>query len=155
MHAPDTRSLTLVLEREEAARDDAALAVQRAQQHLDRAQAQMEQLTTYRSEYIARWSDHFSRQSSMEIVHCYRSFMQRLDHAMAQQQTLVQRQQATVEHARTALLAAELKVAAVKKLIDRRVDEHRRRESRREQKQTDETAQHAAWRASQNDSAFS
>lgn len=145
MHAPDTQTLVTLLEHAQATRDEAALALQRGEQQLERARAQSDQLVQYRSEYIARWSAHFNRQAAIEIVHCYRSFMQRLDQALAQQQALVERHASTAAQCRSTLLAAELRVAAVKKLIGRRVEEHQRATARHEQKQTDEAAQHAGW----------
>jgi flagellar FliJ protein len=149
MHAPDTETLTTLLEREQAARDAAALALQRCEQALERARAQADQLVQYRSEYIARWSAHFNRQAAIEIVHCYRSFMQRLDQALAQQQALVERQTSATSQARATLLDTELRAAAVKKLIARRVEDHARTVARRDQKQTDEAAQHAGWMSNQ------
>ncbi len=145
MHAPDTQTLVTLLEHAQATRDEAALALQRGEQQLERARAQSDQLVQYRSEYIARWSAHFNRQAAIEIVHCYRSFMQRLDQALAQQQALVERHASTAAQCRSTLLAAELRVAAVKKLIGRRIEEHLRATARHEQKQTDEAAQHTGW----------
>lgn len=147
MHQPDTQTLTVLLEREQGTRDSAALALQRAEQQLDRANSQAEQLAQYRTEYIARWAAHFNRQSAMEIVHCYRSFMQRLDQALVQQQAVAERCAGTVQRCRAELLAAELRVAAVKKLIGRRVEDHQRVLARRDQKQTDEAAQRSSWMA--------
>ena len=81
-------------------------------------------------------------------MHCYRSFNERLDHAIEHQQRLVSQAQLQCGHARDELQQRELRVASVRKLIERRVDEERRLADRREQKMTDESAQRSAWRRS-------
>lgn len=150
MNAPDTQALSALLEREEADRDAAALALRQAEDHLARVRAQAEQLGQYRLEYIERWQAHFKGHAAIEIVLCYRSFMQRLDQAVTQQQALSERAQSAAGRSRQLLVEAEMRVAAVRKLISRRVEEHRRAVDRREQKQTDEAAQRAGWLASQS-----
>lgn len=148
MHAPDTRTLTVLLEREQAARDAAVLVLQQAEDHLAQAQAQHQGLVAYRSDYIARWSAQMQQSASIEVVHCYRSFMVRLDQALDQQAVIVQRAVATVAHRRAERIAAETRVAAISRLIGRRVEAHRHAEQRRDQRHTDEAALRAAsWRA--------
>jgi flagellar FliJ protein len=142
---PDVRTLTLLLEREEAARDAVLLALQQAENHLAQARTQHEALTTYRSEYIARWSAQMQQSASIEVVHCYRSFMVRLDQALEQQTAMLRRAEATVASRRTERIAAETRVAAIARLIGRRVDTHRLAEHRRDQRLTDEAATRAAW----------
>ena len=150
MNTPDTTSLHLLLEREEAERDAAALTLRQAQDHLQRLQLQMTQFTQHRADYIARWQQQFHEAGGIEIVQCYRSFMQRLDQAMAQL-TLQQRQaEHNLQRQRHRLVEAEKRVAAIGKLISRRVETHQRAEQRREQKHTDEAAQRAAWLSRQS-----
>jgi flagellar FliJ protein len=153
MNTPDTTSLHLLLEREEAERDAAALTLRQAQDHLQRLQLQMTQFAQHRADYIARWQQQFHQAGGIEIVQCYRSFMQRLDQAMAQL-TLQQRQaEHNLQRQRHRLVEAEKRVAAIGKLISRRVETHQRAEQRREQKQTDEAAQRAAWLSRQSHAA--
>ena len=140
-------ALATVLERAEAERDLARTALQRAEESARRAQSQADQLRQYRGEYQQRWTTQFSRQGAAEIVHCYQNFMGRLEDAVTQQH-----QQATAAHShldtlRSRLVAAELRVASVKKLIERRAAEARRVLAQREQRHTDETAQQLHWRA--------
>ena len=143
-------ALNTVLEQAEAERNQAQLALRRAEEQTARLQAQADQLGQYRSEYQQRWAGQFSRQGAIEIVQCYQSFMQRLDEAMAQQtqQAETARQQAL--RLREQLLAAELRVASVRKLIERRQHEARRNEQRREQRQSDEHAQHLHRRSAES-----
>ena len=143
-----SQSLNLLLEQAENERDAALAALQRARNAADAAQAQVEGLLTYRGDYQKRWSQQFGQSGAIEIVHCYRSFNERLDHAIEHQQRVAQHAQAQCECARDELQQRELRVASMKKLIERRVQEQRRLAERRDQKMTDESAQRSAWRRS-------
>jgi flagellar FliJ protein len=111
----------------------------------------MTQFAQHRADYIARWQQQFHQAGGIEIVQCYRSFMQRLDQAMAQL-TLQQRQaEHNLQRQRHRLVEAEKRVAAIGKLISRRVETYQRAEQRREQKHTDEAAQRAAWLSRHSD----
>jgi flagellar protein FliJ len=138
-------ALDTLLQRAVAERDLALLALARAEALLRRQQGQLAQLVDYRREYHQRWAGQFSRHGAMEIVQCYQSFVQRLDEALAQQQRQVQTAQAGVQRSRDSLLARETRAASVRKLIERRAAVERLAHDRREQRQTDERAQQAAW----------
>ncbi len=127
-------------------RDRAATALRRCEEVLRRAQLQGSQLGDYRVEYTQRWSLQFGQRGAIEIVHCYHAFMQRLDEAIALQQRQVEAAAHELEGARQALLRAELRVASVGKLIERRMAELERQQWRREQRQSDEIALHLARR---------
>jgi flagellar protein FliJ len=149
MTTPDTESLHVLLEREEAERDTCAVALRQAQEHLQRLQAQMTQFTQHRADYVARWQQQFHQAGGIELMHCYRSFMQRLDQAMAQLSLQLRQAELNLQRQRHWLVEAETRVAAIDKLISRRMETHQRAEQRREQKQTDEAAQRAAWMSRQ------
>lgn len=154
MSQDSLEALHLLLERATQERDRLAGELRRTEGLTQRARQQAEQLAGYRTEYRQRWSTQFGQGSAVEIVHCYHSFMQRLDEAMAQQQQQVEaaaRQEATL---RQALMHAELRAASVRKLIERRQAEQRHRQARREQRQTDETAQLLTQRRSPNSAAL-
>jgi flagellar FliJ protein len=138
------QSLTLMLEREESERDAALAALNDARRQAEGARVQAAQLLTYRADYEGRWSKQFARQGAIEIVQCYHAFTQRLEQAIVQQQRVAEHALAQLEHARALLQACELRVASVRKLIERRVQAQERVAARREQKQTDEAAQRAA-----------
>jgi flagellar FliJ protein len=146
-------ALHTLLARAEAERDQLMAAHRRAEEQARRVQAQAEQLRGYRSDYQARWSGQFSRQGAIEIVHCYQSFMQRLDEALAQQQRQVEATEAQRQRLRQALLAAETRVASVRKLMERRQAELRLAQERRDQRQTDEAAQQIRWHATRAEPA--
>jgi flagellar protein FliJ len=141
MPAPDTQALSVVREREQAARDEAALKLRQAEDHHAQARAQADSLAQYRAEYIARWNNEFKGAKGIQLLQCYQSFMQRLDEAITQQREIVRRTETAVAQRRDELVAAETRMAAVGKLIGRRVEEHRLKVQRRDQRSTDEAAQ--------------
>jgi flagellar FliJ protein len=71
--------------------------------------------------------------------------MQRLTMAIDQQQRVVVHAQGRVERLLQLLREQEMRVASVRKLLERRLQELRLVADRREQKQTDEFAARAAW----------
>jgi len=138
-----TTALATLLERAEAERDLLHAALRRAEDHLGRLRTQAEQLAGYRGEYRQRWSAQFARGGAPEIVQCYRSFMVRLDDALVQQQAQADHAAAQTEQLRGRLVAAELRVASVRKLVERRKAEQRRVQAMHDQRQADEYAQRA------------
>jgi len=145
-------ALHTLLERAASERDQALAALRQADDLAGRQQAQHAQLAAYRVEYQQRWAVQFRQGGAIEIMHCYQSFMQRLDEAMAQQQRQVETAASAAQQARETLLARETRVASVRKLIERRTAEHQHATDRREQRQTDESAQQTSWRARQGTS---
>ena len=154
MHDPELSTLHALLDRATAERDRCAADLRRAEDLSSHQRAQGRQLADYREEYTQRWSRQFGQGGTMEIVQCYQSFMQRLDEALAQQQRHIDAAERGVTAVRQALLQAELRVASVKKLIERRQAEQARQQERRDQRQTDETAQHLALRRARQDLAL-
>jgi flagellar FliJ protein len=135
-------ALLAVAERE---RDACLAAHQRAARAAQAASAQSEQLLGYRSEYEQRWTTQFRTAGAMPVVHAYQGFMDRLGHAVSHQDQVLQRSNAQLEHAERVLREHELRVASVRKLIERRQLELRLSADRRDQKATDEFATRSAW----------
>ncbi|MBC7956532.1 MAG: flagellar export protein FliJ [Cytophagales bacterium] len=129
----------------ERERDDALAAMQRANEAHVAAQSQAEQLLAYRSEYEARFREQFSRKSSIDILQCYQGFSARLGQAIDQQHQIAGHAALRLEQSREGLRDQELRVASVRKLLERRLHELRQVADRRDQKQTDEYASRAAW----------
>jgi flagellar protein FliJ len=141
----DLRSLRLLLAQAERQRD-AALAEQLKLDAAWRAAAaQAEQLVLYRREYEQRWSAEFCREGKIELVRCYQGFIERLTQAVEQQARIAEALGVQLEQASATVRERELQVAAVRKLIERRLAEDRAAGSRQEQKQTDELAARIAW----------
>jgi flagellar FliJ protein len=137
--------LMTLLGQVERERDDLAQICQRAVQAQQTAASQAEQLLTYRREYEKRWAHQFRTDGRMELVNCYRGFMERLTQAVDQQRAAAAQAQAELDSARVALRDGELRVASVRKLIERRVAEAHAAAERREQKACDEFASRDSW----------
>ncbi|HEY4065274.1 MAG TPA: flagellar export protein FliJ [Burkholderiaceae bacterium] len=141
----DTRTLLVLLEQHERARDEAIARHQRLLRAADAAAAQATQLHGYRRDYEQRWSTQFRQECQIEILRSYHSFAQRLAQAVEQQDSAAEFAAQQIEAGVIALREAELRCASVRKLIERRTHEQRQGEERREQKQTDEQAARAGW----------
>ena len=76
-------SLELLMQREQQLCDQAHSVLHRVQDMARHAGAQRDQLVAHRAEYEARWAAQFQQGAPMTILVCYRSFMQRLDQAVA------------------------------------------------------------------------
>jgi len=136
--------LQTLLQRAEAERDTAALALRQAEVLVARAEEQGSALHGYRGDYDQRWTARFQQSGTTELLHCHRGFGQRLDQAIAHHLINTQHLGNRVQQARTLLLAREQRVAAVRKLIARRQAELQAIAHRRDQRNTDEAAQRAA-----------
>ena len=142
---PNLHPLTVLLTQNVRQRDAAIAEHLRAQAASRAAAAQADQLRTYRREYEQRWHAQFSVEGQIALVHCYHGFMQRLTQAVEHQTHIEDQAALHVKRALAAVSAAELRCAAVRKLIERRTQEQRIAAERRDQKQTDEFAARAAW----------
>lgn len=144
---PSSHPLQLLVQQAQQQRDQAQSALRRAAEAAAQAQQQNEQLRSYRDDYQRRWSAQFHQGATMEILQCYRSFMQRLDQAVTMQARQADLATARQAQARTDLIESERRVAAVRKLLERRAAEHTQLQRRREQKHSDELAQRLHWQA--------
>jgi len=151
MTAQRVESLQLMMQREQQHCDQAQSALQRADESARRAREQCRQLVAYRGEYEARWSAQFNQGGTMDILICYRSFMQRLDQAVTVQKRQAEMAERQLAQARQLLMACERRLASVRKLLERRIAELAQLGRRREQKQTDEQAQRMRWNNTQRD----
>jgi len=141
----DLQPLMALLTQTESERDAALGAHQRAQAAHQAALAQASQLVDYRREYEQRWGERFSSAGHIELVQSYHGFMTRLTQAVEHQQRVATHASGQLDRAGAALVEAEMRVASVRKLIERRVQEVQRLSERREQRQLDELAARAAW----------
>ena len=142
---PSLSPLMALLSQAERERDEALAQARRAEASQAAAVGQVEQLVAYRLDCESRYREQFSRQSSVDRFQTYQGFMGRLTMAVDQQQLIVDNAARRAEAAREAVREQELRVASVRKLIERRLAELRLAADRRDQKQTDEFASRAAW----------
>jgi flagellar FliJ protein len=135
-----TDTLTTLLEQAESQRNIALAAFNQARGRRDDARAQARDLETYRHDYTERWADQFKRGAPLEVVRSYHQFAGRLDTAIAQQATAITVCEQVLARANDVLTAHELRVASVRKLIERRVQDARLGVMQREQRADDELA---------------
>jgi flagellar protein FliJ len=109
------------------------------------AQRQADQLLAYRNDYEQRWGQRFADGGGIDIVQCYQGFMARLGDAIGAQQRVVAMAAQRLEDAQLLWQQREIRVASIRKLMDRRNVEVQAVEARREQKQLDEQAVRSAW----------
>jgi flagellar FliJ protein len=134
-------TLQTLLEREEKLRDEALAALRQAQAQAEASKAQAESLVTYRAEYRARWAEQFAQGGAIEIVRCYHGFVERLDGAIGQAQNAVAAFDVRLDRARERVMALEMRVATVKRLMERHAKAEQQVQDKREQKNMDELAQ--------------
>jgi flagellar FliJ protein len=137
------RPLLLLLEHAQEQRDQALAQRQRADAQLLQARQQQAQLDDYRRDCDARWQGEFRQGVAVSLLQCYHEFAGRLQTAMQMQEQQVGRLEQEGASAGAALMAAELKLASVRKLLERRQLALSQRAERAEQKQMDEMAARA------------
>jgi flagellar FliJ protein len=141
----DLHSLNVLLAQAERQRDEALAEHLKLDAACRACEAQAEQLVVYRREYEQRWSAEFCREGKIELVRCYQGFMLRLTQAVEQQQRLAVHAAAQAERAAAIVRGHDVRAAALKKLLGRRLEEGHRVAVRMEQKQSDEHAARVAW----------
>jgi flagellar FliJ protein len=134
-------TLHTLLEQAESQRNIALAAFNQSRARRDEARTQARELETYRNDYTARWNGQFQRGAALEVLRSYHQFAARLELAISQQTQAVTICEQALTRANDVLTAHELRVASVRKLIERRQHEMRQGVARREQRAEDEQAQ--------------
>jgi flagellar FliJ protein len=137
-------ALHTLLEQAEAGRNQALAAFNHKRAHRDAARAQAAHLDAYRADYLQRWSAQFAQGATLEIVRCYQGFADRLETAIVQHGHTLTHAEAALAHAGEQLTAHELRVASIRKLLERREQFARQAIERQEQKADDENAMRMA-----------
>lgn len=154
-----TRALDILLQHAEQARDQALAACQQAQARLQGLQRQLDQLLGYQRDTEARDPTREGRSTGIDALLVHRSFMQRLQQAVDLQQGQLDHAQLHARAVQGYLLAAELRVAQVQKLQQRRNLENLRQQERQEQRRSDDAGQqrlhHSRAQAAEADAATS
>lgn len=121
-------------------RDEARQALIDRQKAYQAAQAQMQQLQAYEQELQQRWGASEGGSFNPEVMYHYRQFTERLRHAIGLQTKVIRDQSIRLEAAQKALMAAELRLSSLQKVVQARIRSIELAQMRREQKQTDERA---------------
>lgn len=145
-----TRSLQALLDHAERERDEARVALVQAEDAYRHLQQQLEQLLDYRREFESRAPGGRGQAAPIELLRCHQGFALRLEQALAQQGELAQSAESRVLQQRQLLLQRETRVAAVRKLVERRLQEQQRSLARLEQKRSDEAAAQRRWHQGAN-----
>ncbi|MBK7718841.1 MAG: flagellar FliJ family protein [Giesbergeria sp.] len=140
MSANPRNALLVAVEMAERQRDAARHSLHDAQAGALAAQEQMAQLETYAAETDARWGMRAGASLAPEVLFHHRHFMGRLEHAMQLQSRVLADHAQRVAGSERALIAAQVRLATLKKLVAKRQRELELVQQRREQKQTDERA---------------
>lgn len=121
-------------------RDEARQTVQDRQRAQQAGQAQMDQLQAYAQEMRQRWGAHESQSVQPEVMFHQYQFMERLQHAMDLQTRVMADLAIRLETAQKALMACELRVSSLRKVVEVRRRDIALAQMRREQKETDDRA---------------
>ena len=118
-------------------RDEARNALRERRRAHDAAHSQME---SYAAEMQQRWGASEGATMKPEVMLHHRQFMDRLQHAIDLQVKVMADQAIRLEAAQKALMAAELRLTSLNKVVETRRRDIALAQMRREQKQTDERA---------------
>lgn len=132
--------LVVAIELATSKRDAAGQALAQVIQRHANAVQQLEQLQAYATDTQGRWSVSARTSTTPQIVGHYYQFMAQLDHTVGLQQGVIADVQRQCQAARQVLLDAEVMLAGLQRLLDKRRRERQRRLAQREQQQTDEFA---------------
>jgi flagellar FliJ protein len=121
-------------------RDEARKVLQDIQAAQQAARDQLEQLEGYARETEARWGIKADTAMQPEVMYHHYQFMDRLGQAARLQTGVVGDHHRREDVARRALLNAELRLASLRKVTEKRRHDLELQQLRRDQKQTDERA---------------
>jgi flagellar FliJ protein len=123
--------------------EDAATALRRHGERKAQQEKRLEELRTFRREYLEQRSALLAQGTTASRLRDFEGFIRRLDEAIAIQETEVERARALWDGARQFWETQRQKERAVDVLAERHAEGELERESRLEQKRTDEFASRA------------
>ncbi len=136
-----SQALHNLLAHAERERDQARATVLQAEDAGRRLDQQKAQLLTYRAEYQQRHPSVDGRSTTIDVLRHHEHFMARLDQAMQHLQGQMGQQDTQLARLRAVLLAREMRLASVRKLLERRGKEQLRKDERHDQRATDDASQ--------------
>lgn len=135
------QALHTLLDHAERERDQARATVLQAEDTGRRFDQQKQQLLGYRTEYEQRHPSVDGRSTTIDVLRHHAHFMERLDQALQHLQGQVRLHDTQMARLRQQLLAREMRLASVRKLLERRGKEQLRKDERQDQRATDDAAQ--------------
>ena len=133
-------ALSVAVEMATRQRDEARRVLQHAQGEQRAAQDQLQVLQGYAQETENRWGMRAQATVAPEVMFHHYHFMGRLDHAAGLQSGVVDDHAQRVALAQQQLRDAEVRLASLRKLLEKRQMEALQAQARRDQKMTDERA---------------
>lgn len=133
-------ALSVAVEMATRQRDEARRVLQHAQGAQRAAQDQLQVLQGYAQETENRWGMRAQATVVPEVMFHHYHFMGRLDHAAGLQSGVVDDHAQRVALAQQQLRDAEVRLASLRKLLEKRQMEALQAQARRDQKMTDERA---------------
>jgi flagellar protein FliJ len=118
---------------------DLSRAMGEAGRRVSELERQVEQLKTYRDEYVKNSTEDRGTMDAVKLQN-YRSFLGRLGEALRQQQTLLDHARATFENRRLEWSAKRIEAESLGRVIERFRGEEQRDAERREQREGDDAA---------------
>ncbi|OYU46719.1 MAG: flagellar export protein FliJ [Burkholderiales bacterium PBB4] len=132
--------LGLAIELATQYRDACQTALAAARRSVLQDQEQRNQLQAYADDKDRRWLEAGNTQFSAELVKHHYQFMERLQQAVGMQSGVIKNAEAAAARAASALMDAEVRLAALKEVLQVRTRAREALLNKREQKQTDEFA---------------
>ena len=118
---------------------DLSRAMGEAGRRVSELERQVEQLKTYRDEYVKNSTEDHGTMDAVKLQN-YRSFLGRLGEALRQQQTLLDHARANFENRRLEWSAKRIEAESLGRVIERFRSEEQRDAERREQREGDDAA---------------
>lgn len=140
MAKPARNAFTVAVEMALRQRDDARRMLQDLRSQSQAAQEQLRLLEGYAQETQSRWGLRPDAAVAPEVMFHHYKFMDRLHHAAGLQVRVVGEHAERVMAAEKSLFEAEVRLASLNKLVEKRQRETLRAQARMDQKQTDERA---------------
>lgn len=119
----------------------AAKVLGEAQKVVQQRKKRLDELTSYRSDYCARFNGGQNAPRPVAIIANFRVFLTRLDDAIVQQQKLLEASLRDLEQKKQRWLTERTKTMALDKVSTRLQTQERQQSDRKEQKETDDRAQ--------------
>ena len=135
-----TPALNVLIEVTNEALDEAAKSMQKAADERNKAQEQLEMLHSYRLDYAQRLLESAEGGLTASNYLNFRRFLATLDDAISQQNNIVAQSESRLEAGRQQWYAEKRRLSAYEALHSRQLQQHARREARREQRASDEIA---------------
>ena len=107
-------------------------------QQVQAAQAKLETLLQYRKDYQLRFQQSVQIGMEQSELHNFQNFIQRLDEAIAQQRTIKEQAETSLQIGRVELNEAQRKMKSFDTLAQRHLENERKIEAKIEQRQQDE-----------------